>query len=103
MSKYSYYGEAREAYDEGQHDRYSRNPYDEHSFSHDEEQAHRAFDEGRADLRREEERREERQREEVEQEAQARRSAYEEAAAREEWERENPEDVAHEPEWEAPR
>jgi hypothetical protein len=73
VSRYSYYGDARDAYDEGYRDRYSRNPYEDHSFSYDEEQRHRAFDEGRAEHRREDERREEREREEREEER-----AYEE-------------------------
>ncbi len=80
MSRYhwsSFDGE-RDAFDEGYHDRYARNPHGEHG-SYAEEQRHRAFDDGQAEHRREEERCQEDAEEERREEARTRRRAEEHA------------------------
>jgi len=76
MSRYSYYGDERDAYDEGHRGYFGGNPYD-----HDPQR--RAWEEGYDDQRRERERREEQEAEERQREHEERRrqeeAAYEEA------------------------
>lgn len=74
MGRYRWYGDDREAYDEGHREQACwRNPYERYG-SHEEEQKHEAYAEGCGDARREEE---EEAREEEERESSYRRQQEE--------------------------
>ncbi len=82
MSRYRWSFEERDAYDEGYRACFGGNPYERYG-SHEEEQKHRAWDDGYNDERRERERREEERAEEERREYEDRRAregaAYDEA------------------------
>ena len=91
MSRYSWDFENRDAYDEGHCGSFGSNPYDRYG-PHEEEQKHRAWDEGYDDQRRERERREEERAQEYAEMERARRESEQRTYDEAMWEQQQQEE-----------